>query len=130
MSIICDNAECLGSYLLVGVCSDEDAAHYKRKPIMNLQERSEVISACKFVDEIVLCPPSIVTDEFLDTHSIELVVHGDDSNEDQLRHFYRSAMDRGIYKSVPYTLGLSTTDIIRRIQSRSDDELARRNFLC
>ena len=89
-----------------------------------------MISACKFVDEIVLCPPSIVTDEFLDTHSIELVVHGDDSNEDQLRHFYRSAMDRGIYKSVPYTLGLSTTDIIRRIQSRSDDELARRNFLC
>ena len=120
----------LGDYLLVGVCSDEDTTHYKRKPILNLQERAEVISACKYVDEIILCPPSIITNEFLDTHSVDLVVHGNDSNEDQLRHFYQLAMDRGIYQSVPYTPGISTTQIIQRIRSRADDEVTRRNFLC
>ncbi len=120
----------LGDYLLVGICSDEDTQYYKRQTVMTLAERVTVIGACRYVDDVILSPPSIVTDEFINEHEIDLVVHADDSNESQLRHFYGAAMERGIYQSVPYTKGISTTEIIKRIRDRSDSEVARKTFLC
>lgn len=119
----------LGDHLLVGVCSDEDCTLYKRKPILTLEERAAVIQSCRYVDVALLRPPSIITKVFMDAFHIDLVVHGDDSNEEQLRHFYGEAMDLGKYKSIPYTKGVSTTEIIGRIRSRSQSELDRRNFL-
>ena len=121
----------LGDFLLVGVASDDDVALYKRKPIMNYWERLQVVAGCRYIDQIFLSPPpSVITDDFIDDHEIDLVVHGDDSNEDQLRHFYGAAMERGMYKSIGYTHGISTTEIIQRIRDRSDSEVDRRNFLC
>lgn len=122
-------AKAEGDYLIVGVCSDEDCAYFKRRTIMTMEERAAVIGACKYVDEIILAPPSIVPQEFMDKHQIDLLVHGDDNTENQLRHFYGPAMAQGKYKSLPYTKGLSTTEIIQRITDRSPEELARKYYL-
>ena len=122
-------AKNMGSYLLVGVCSDEDCIKYKRKPIMCYEERLAVIESCKYVDEIIPLPPSVVSSDFLQKHNIELLVHGDDSNMNQLYFFYKDAIDRGIYRSIPYTKGISTSEIITRIKDRSQEELSRKNFL-
>lgn len=119
-------ARALGDYLLVGVASDEDCAEYKRKPICTLPERAGVVGACRFVDEVLLAPPPVVTAEFLDQHKIDLVVHGDDFSEAILRSLYGVALERGIYRSLPYTSGISTSEIITRIKARSDQELARK----
>ena len=118
-----------GDYLLVGVCGDEDCRLYKREPIMTYQERLPVISACRYVDEVIEKPPSVVTEEFMDRHQIDLVVHGDDSNTNQLMYFYGVAIRSGRYKSLSYTSGVSTTEIIERVKNRSTEVLSRRHFL-
>ena len=118
-----------GDYLLVGVCSDEDCKLYKRETVMTLKERVVVIEACKYVDEIIERPPSVINQEFMDEHKIDLIVHGDDSNTEQLLYFYGPAIRQGKYKSLPYTKGISTTDVIERITKRSSEDLRRRYFL-
>ena len=42
-----------GEKLIVGICADDNASDYKRRPILNLKERSEVIRNCVLVDEIL-----------------------------------------------------------------------------
>ncbi len=122
-------AKAEGDHLLVGVCGDEDCEKYKRKPVMTLRERVAVIEACRFVDEIIECPPSIITDAFMEKHHIDLVVHGDDSNAEQLKYFYSAAILKNKYKSLCYTSDISTTEIIHRIIRRSSTDLTRKHFL-
>lgn len=122
-------AKAEGTHLIVGVCSDEECQTYKRQTIMNFRERIVVIESCRYVDEIIEAPPSVVDQEFMDQHQIDLIVHGDDNNMEQLLHFYGPAIQQGKYKSLPYTSGVSTTEIIQRVLDRSPDELQRKYFL-
>ena len=46
-------ARSLGDYLIVGVHADKDVEFYKRRPVLSLKERSEVIKSCRYVDYIV-----------------------------------------------------------------------------
>ena len=63
-----------GEKLIVGICSDDKAGEYKRRPILNLQERSEVIKNCALVDEVVMSAPPVTDQDFMDLHKIEIVV--------------------------------------------------------
>jgi cytidyltransferase-like protein len=109
--------EC-GDYLIIGVLSDEDVESYKRVPILTLQERAAVIGACRYVDEVIVAPPLRLTREWIEEHKIDLVVHGDDFNPDLLMDQYGVSIEMGIFKAVPYTRGISTTNIIQRIVDR------------
>ena len=60
----------------------------------------------------------ILDREWICRHDIHLVVHGDDYSEEQLESIYKVPMEMGILVTVPYTRGISTTDIIRRILDR------------
>lgn len=107
-------AHAMGDWLIVGLITDEDAESYnKRRPIMNLRERSEVVRGCEFVDEVIESPYRM-TDEFLDAHKIDLVVHGNDLSMETLYHYYQPAIDRGVFRVVEYTSGISTSEIIER----------------
>ncbi len=108
----------LGDELIIGVLSDEDVYSYKRVPILTLAERAAVIGACKYVDEVVLAPPLRLTEEWIHEHRIDLVVHGDDFNQDLLMDQYGTSIEMGIFRSVPYCKGISTTNIIQRIIDR------------
>lgn len=110
-----------GDYLVVGLMSDEDTASYKRKPICTLAERAKVVEACKYVDKVIPGSPLRITDELIDNEGIDIVLHGDDMNEETLKQFYSVAMNRGILKTLPYTPGISTSDIIGRIIARSSE---------
>jgi len=112
-----------GDYLIVGLHSDEVCTDYKRKPILTLEERIASVSACRYVDEVISHAPLVVTDEYLDKHKIDVVIHGDDFDEEIIRRFYGAPIDRGIFKTVPYTEGISTSEILRRILSRKSEEL-------
>ena len=118
-----------GDHLIVGVCSDEECQACKRKTIMNFKERILVIESCRYVDEIIESPPSVIDQEFMDQHQIDLIVHGDDNNMEQLLYFYGAAIQQDKYKSLPYTSGVSTTEIIQRVLDRSPEELQRKYFL-
>lgn len=111
-------AKGLGDYLIVGVLADESVQEYKRWPILTLEERLKVIEACRYVDEVIAAPPLRPSKEWLLDHKIDLVVHGDDFSQSLLLDQYGSSIDLGIFRMVPYSKGISTTQIIQRIVNR------------
>lgn len=104
--------------VVVGLLSDEVAFSYKREPICTLEERVEMVRACRYVDEVIPNVPLVTTLEFLREHNIDFVAHGDDYSPDQIREFYAEPIDNGMFQVVPYTKGISTTDLIHRCQQR------------
>lgn len=107
-----------GDYLIVGVLADEDVASYKRVPILTLAERVAEVEACRYVDEVIAAPPIKLTKEWIEDHKIDVVVHGDDLDQELLKYWYDSSIQMGIFRTVPYTKGISTTEIINRIRER------------
>ena len=109
----------LGTYLIVGVNSDESITQCKGPPLMNDNERLTMVEGCKFVDEVVPNCPYIMTSEYLEyifnTYQVDYVVHGDDPCIVNGKDVYASAKRRGRYRSIPRTEGVSTTDIVGRM---------------
>lgn len=109
----------LGTYLIVGVNSDESIAECKGPPLMNDEERMTMVQGCKFVDEVVPNCPYIMTSEYLDnifqTYDVDYVVHGDDPCIVDGKDVYASAKRLGRYRSIPRTEGVSTTEIVGRM---------------
>lgn len=107
--------------LVIGITNEEEAGPYKRKPILSNEERVASARACKFVDEVIPGAPLVTSAEFMKQHRIDYVVHGDDYTVDQVRKYYAAAMDADRYKTVPYTPGISTSDLIRRCAKRAKE---------
>ena len=104
----------LGDYLIVGVMGDDDAASGKRRPICTVEERFVPVASCRYVDEAIHNAPWRVGSDWIAQHQIDLVVHGDDLSEQQLDFFYRVPIEMGIFRTIPYTQGISITEIILR----------------
>jgi cytidyltransferase-like protein len=111
-------AKAFGDVLIIGVLADDTVESYKRIPILMLEERVAVISACRYVDEVIVAPPLRVSEEWIAEHQIDFVVHGDDFNQATILDQYEAAFHLGIFRTVPYTKGISSTEIIRRIVAR------------
>lgn len=112
---ILKQAKSCGTHLMVGVLSDQTVASYKRKPIMTLEERAHIISNLAMVDSVLTDAPLAITRKFIEEHSIDVVVHGSDAQGSTLTEWFQDPIEMGIYVSVPYTDGISTTDIINRV---------------
>ena len=111
-------AKQFGDHLIVGIHSDEVVKGYKRSTIMTMKERMDTVSSCRYVDEVVENAPLIIDQEWLNTHRIDLVVHGDDYSEAREQLYYKIPIDLGIFRLVSYTSQISTTEIIQRIKNR------------
>ena len=111
-------ARSLGDYPIVGITSDEIASQYKRAPIMNMHERMEVVKACRYVDEVIPNAPLCPNKEWFNKHQIDIVAHGDDFKPSEINKYYGDAVKLGIMRTITYTDGISTSDIILRIINR------------
>ena len=109
-------ARALGDYLLVGVCVDGEVEGNKRKPILTLEERVKSVAGCRWVDEVIPNAPWKFDPKLISTYCIDLVVHGDDYSHEQIEYYYAVPLELGIFRTIPYTTGISTSDIIRRCQ--------------
>lgn len=71
-------ARALGDFLIVGLHTDPIVNMYKGSnyPIMNLHERTLSVLACKYVSEVVIGAPYLVTPDLLDHFDIKVVAHG------------------------------------------------------
>lgn len=109
----------LGTHLVVGLNSDESITKCKGVPLMNDNERLTMVSACKFVDEVVPGVPYIMNREYLEyvieKYRIDYVIHGDDPCIVDGKDVYATAKEAGKYRSIPRTEGVSTTDIVGRM---------------
>jgi choline-phosphate cytidylyltransferase len=116
-----------GNRLFVGVVGDKDANAYKRPPIMSAAERESEVSSCKCVTKVIANAPCFgLTEEFIRKHRIHIVAFGQeyldrypDPEDDP---YYKVPRKLGIAVPMPRTEGLSTSDLIARIQSRGADE--------
>ena len=113
--------EC-GDYLLVGVHADETVMTYKRRPILSMEERVASVEGCRYVDEVVSNAPLMIERDWIKQHDIDLIVHGDDVPGEMEARWYKIPIEMGIYRSVAYTPGISTTDIIARIREEFSDD--------
>ena len=111
----------IGDYLIAGIHSDETVQNYKRSPIMTMEERISVVASCRYVDEVIPDAPLIIDLKWIKKHNIHLVVHGDDFSEDLLQLCYKIPIEMGIFEKVPYTPGISTTDILNRLKNTLND---------
>ena len=107
-------ARALGDYLIVGVMSDDETTNWKLRPILTVEERVSVVAACKYVDETIPNAPWITDSDFIAEHHIDLVVHGDDYSEQELRFSHIVPIEMRIFRTIPYTHGISTSEIILR----------------
>lgn len=108
----------LGDALVVGVHSDATAESYKRRPVMTMDERLRVVEACRYVDEVIPDAPIGVGADWLSRHRIDLVVHGDDLDEQATTLMYRVPRELGILRTIPYTEGVSSSAILSRVRER------------
>ena len=122
------NALQFGNRLFVGVVGDKDASSYKRPPIMTHDERCAEVEACKSVTKVIPNSPCFgLTKEFIDAHQIHVVAYGEEylerwPNPDD-DPYYGYVRKIGIGQPLPRHDGLSTSDLIRRIQkAKSPDE--------
>jgi len=114
----CKQARSFGDYLIVGLCKDEDAIGYKRKPILTGPERVASAQNCKWVDEVLYDDvPLVVSREFIAKHKIDIVAHGDDFDVEKMKKYYSAPMEMGIFRTIPYTKGISTTELLGRIKA-------------
>lgn len=112
-------ARAMGHRLIVGVTPDEDAAAYKRRPILTLEERMDTVRATGLADLVVICPTANganLTQAFLSEHEIDLVVYAGEGWDD----FYRVPTELGIMRRLPYRGGINTSAIVDRIRKRDD----------
>lgn len=119
-------ARAFGDWLVVGLCDDETVASYKRPPILSLAERSAVVSACKYVDEILEAAPADVPKVLIEENLIDIVVASTSYSKETIRTYYKYPDDTGILRLIDYTPGISTTEIIMRAHTlveRLDGEL-------
>lgn len=113
-------AKALGDKLIVAINGDDMVAQYKRKPYLNEEERLEVVQSCRYVDEAFIIRGFDNKDAIL-KHGINIIVHGDDWAGDsylqQIRVTPEFMKEHDVELAfLPYTNGISTSDLIKRIK--------------
>jgi glycerol-3-phosphate cytidylyltransferase len=111
-------------YLIVGVSTDELVESYKHKtPIIPFQDRLEIISSLKFVDEVVAVTHRDKKQAYLDI-GYDILFVGDDWKGTELfnnlEDFLKEHGARIEY--FPYTKGVSSTQFREILQSIYNDE--------
>ena len=110
-------ASTYGDFLLVGVHADEMVESYKRTPILKMEELIASVEGCRYVDEVIPNAPLEITREWIEKHNIDLILLGDDVSPEGRDTWYGVPVEMGIYKSIVYTDGISTTELISRIKA-------------
>jgi cytidyltransferase-like protein len=110
-----EKAKAFGNLLIVGVSTDEDAARYKRLPIIPFKHRVEILRGLKCVDEVVQCPLYIDQRFYVD-HRIDVHCQGDEGPSDY--SFYADGSRLGILRILGRDSEIDSTRIIAEICSR------------
>jgi len=110
-----EKAKDLGNILIVGLVTDENAEKIKGKTILDYNERFEVISAIKCIDLVIKQYTEDPT-ENLRLLGIDILCRADDYRGSPPGTDFIEA-NGGKVVRIPYTEGISTSEIKRRINN-------------
>lgn len=119
--------------VIIGLLTDAAIASYKRLPYMSFEQRKEVVENLKGVSRVV---PQATLDYVpnLRKYRPDFVVHGDDWREGVQREVRQAVIDAlaewgGQLVEVPYTAGISSTDLNQALKEIGTTPDIRRNKL-
>ncbi|KAF0978493.1 hypothetical protein FDP41_002313 [Naegleria fowleri] len=107
-----------GDYLIVGLHEDKVIAQFKgpHHPIMNIHERLLSVLSCRYVDDVIIGAPFIVTQDLIDVMKISVVISGTVKEPEVKVDPYELPKKLGIYQQIESPCPeLTTTNIINRI---------------
>nr|XP_002129881.1 ethanolamine-phosphate cytidylyltransferase isoform X1 [Ciona intestinalis]XP_026693853.1 ethanolamine-phosphate cytidylyltransferase isoform X1 [Ciona intestinalis]XP_026693854.1 ethanolamine-phosphate cytidylyltransferase isoform X1 [Ciona intestinalis] len=114
-----EKASTFGDYVIVGLHTDCEINRYcgSNYPIMNLHERVLSVLACKYVHEVVIGAPYVVSSEMMDHFKVDMVVHGNSQifADEKGNDPYEEPKKRGMFVLVNSSSNLTTPDIVERI---------------
>ncbi|HUQ65645.1 MAG TPA: iron-containing alcohol dehydrogenase [Flavitalea sp.] len=117
-------AKSLGDRLIIAVNGDQMVGEYKRKPLISETDRLEIIKACKFVDDAFIIR-QFDNKCFIEKYDIDAIVHG--SDWERQSYLEQICVTEDYLKKhnvdlvfVPYTSGVSTSGIIKKIRTEKD----------
>ncbi|CEN56212.1 adenylyltransferase/cytidyltransferase family protein [Candidatus Methylopumilus turicensis] len=106
-------AKGLGDWLTVGVTPDERVISMKRQPLFDGQERAIVVESIRYVDQVLLDGPREITLDFMREHNFDLYVFGSKNHDErEVRLYDCRDLPSDMILEIPYTHGVSTTEII------------------
>lgn len=123
-------AKDLGTFLYVGIHDDATVNRHKGKnyPIMNLHERVMNVLSCKYVDEVVIGAPWVITRDLITTLNLHIVASGSNTKMDvdveasaaavsggALSDAYEVPKSLGIFREIETTHSLTTEDVVQRL---------------
>jgi rfaE bifunctional protein nucleotidyltransferase chain/domain len=113
-------ARALGDRLIVGVLTDEAAERYKPRPVMPYQERLELVSALRMVDEVAQVDDTNAT-PLLQRLQPDILVHGSDIVEKAGWEIGQTWMRENGRQFIvlPYTDGVSSTRLKSAVRART-----------
>ncbi len=116
----------------VGLLTDKAISTYKKLPIMNFEDRLQVISNIKFVDNVIEQKTLDYT-ENLKKLKPKYVVHGDDWRTGIQKNIRNSVIEvlkewGGELIEVPYTEGISSTSIKNELNNSITTEDRRKSL--
>lgn len=126
---ILKKAKELGDFVYVGVHDDMTINHHRGRnyPILNLQERVFNLLALRYVDDVVVGAPWIITEDLIKSLKISIVVHGKDPKYDE-DYLISSESDdpyslpkkMGIYKELESGYDMNSEVLVKRVFEQRD----------
>jgi len=120
---ILKEASKLGNFLVVGILPD-DVVNLKKGfgwPVMNLHERVLSVLSCRYVDEVIIGAPWSITEDFIQSQRLNVVVRGSVSDpaykvtSEEYDEAFEIPRKLGILKEIRSPTSITTSDIVQRI---------------
>jgi len=119
-----EKAKALGDFLLVGIHDDQSVNSYMgdNYPIMNLHERVLNVLSCKFVDEVIMGAPAVVSRDLIISMNIKVVAHDPKFSSIYEEKFngYSIPQDMKLLQSVETKTDLTTATVVERILTHQE----------
>lgn len=118
----------MGDYLVVGVHDDPtmEALMCPAMPIMSLQERVLNVLAMKYVDDVIIGAPYVITKELMDQIEPTVVVEGSTPTRTNGEDAFRVPKQLGIFKEIESDYpNLTSKEVVHRVLKNYADFAAR-----
>ncbi len=94
--------------VIIATPTDKELIKHKKKPILKMKFRKEILQSIKYVYKVI-SSPYFINDKFLIKNKINFLIHGSDN---------RNNVSKNKLKIFPRTKNISSTLIVNKIKNK------------